>query len=222
MPEGDGPSILVVCAHPDDECLGAGGAIAVHANAGIPVDVLCLTGNDTRNRELKAAAHVLGVRHVYCSSRDDFDVDMSLAREVVDAILRSRPKIVITHSPIDYNRAHVTCSSLVDAAVEWASHVTLYPDAHRVKRVYHMEINSLHSRPQVMLDISAVYGRVVEALRKHVSQMDKAEGYYLKFYDARTALRGIQSGCDRAEAFRIVLPEHAGPFYPENATSRLV
>ncbi len=214
-------SILVVCAHPDDECIGAGGTIALHTAAGIPVDVLCLSGNGVRNPELEAACKALGVRHLYSSDRSDFDITSNLTKVIVQHIRKGHPRIIITHSPDDYNRVHALCSRIVDEAVEWASHATLFDDAHRVERIYHMEINSLISHPHVMINIDESYQQALDALTLHRSQIKKVDGFYLQLYDHRTRLRGVQAGCERAEAFRVKLPEHAGPFYPSNNVSLL-
>ena len=215
-------SILVVVAHPDDETLGAGGTIRKHAQQGAIVDVLCMTGNDTRNAEMEAACNLLGVRNLFLSERDDFSIDSSLTNEVIGAILKTRPQIVITHSSEDYNRNHTECSRVVDQAVEWASHATIFDNAHRVERIYHMEVNSLLSMPHVHVDISKTYDVALQALGEHKSQVPKSDQYYLKLYDARTRLRGVQAACDRAEAFAIVLPTHAGPFYPQNSVDSLL
>ncbi len=215
-------SILVVCAHPDDECIGAGGTIANHTTCGHRVGVLCLTGNEQRNAELRAACRRLGADLVLTSERDDFDISLALVREVADAIIRTRPQIVMTHSQDDYNRAHVETSRVVVEAVEWASHVTQYDDAHRVERVYFMEINSLITHPNVMVDITSSYDTALDALRQHQSQVEKAGGFYPRLYDARTRLRGVQAACDRAEAFTVYLPRHAGPFYHQNSVQTLL
>jgi LmbE family N-acetylglucosaminyl deacetylase len=215
-------SVLVIVAHPDDESLGAGGTIRQHTDLGIPVDVHCMTGNETRNSELKSACSYLGVRNLYQSDRDDFAIDMSLRNEIIGAILKSRPKIVITHSPEDYNVNHQQCAKIVFDAVEWASHTTLFENAHRVERIYNMEINTIISRPHVYVDISKTYKYALGAIKEHKSQMQKVDLFYEKLYDARTRLRGVQAKCDRAEAFSITLPEHVGPFYTENSVERLM
>lgn len=215
-------SILVIGAHPDDECLGTGGTILSHTVEGIPVDMLCLTGNETRNDELRAVCAKLGVRNLYLSERDDFEIDTSLTHEIIGAILKTRPTIIITHSSNDYNQDHENCSMIVDQAVEWASHVTLFDDAHRVERIYHMEVNTLLPRPNIFVEITKYYATAVSALQEHKSQIGKADEYYLKLYDARTRLRGVQSACKRAEAFSITIPEHGGPFYPKNFVDRLI
>ncbi len=216
-------SILVVVAHPDDESLGAGGTIRKHCDLGVPVDVHCMTGNATRNEEMKAACGILGVRNLFLSERDDFAIDMSLRNEVVGAILKTRPTIILTHSSDDYNVNHQECAKIVFDAVEWASHTTIFNDeAHRVQRIYNMEINTMIPRPHVYVDISDTYKFGFGALKEHKSQINKADSFYEKLYDARTRLRGTQAKCERAEAFTITLPEHAGPFYKENSIERLV
>ena len=215
-------SILVVCAHPDDETLGAGGTIHQHTRDNIPVDVLCLTGNEVRNTELQAACDILGVRKVFTSTRDDFDIDRTLIDTVVNAILESTPSIIITHSHTDYNQNHSLCAHIVSEAVEWSSHVTQFKNAHMVERIYNMEINSLLSKPNVLVNITESYDDAKSALMKHKSQMAKADGYYIKLYDARTRLRGVQGACERAEAFTITLPKHVGPFYPRNSVDSLI
>jgi LmbE family N-acetylglucosaminyl deacetylase len=215
-------SVLVVVAHPDDETLGAGGTIRKHVEQGVPVDVHCMTGNDTRNAEMRAACEILGVRHLYLSERDDFAIDSSLKNELIGAILKTRPTIMITHSLDDYNKNHVECANIVAHSVEWASHATVFDNAHRVQRVHHMEINSLFSIPNVHVDITSTYDTALQALNEHKSQNPKSDQYYLKLYDARTRLRGVQAACDRAEAFTITMPTHAGPFYPENSVESLL
>lgn len=215
-------SILVIAAHPDDECLGAGGTVRNHTRAGVPVDLLCLTGNDIRNEELASASDILGVRNLYPSNRDDFDIDRSLSDSVVEVILESRPTAIITHSDEDYNRNHRICAEIVNDSIEWASHKTMYEEPHRVEQVLQMEINTLHSHPHFIVDITASYDESLLALKKYESQLSKADEFYLDFYDARTRLRGVQGACSRAEAFTVSTPRHAGPFYQKNSRELLI
>ncbi|MHA1636448.1 MAG: PIG-L deacetylase family protein [Candidatus Thorarchaeota archaeon] len=223
MSDSSARSILVIGAHPDDETLGAGGTIRKHVDRGIPVDVMCLTATETRKIELEAACAILGVRKVYVTLRGDFEIDHNLTDEIMEIILETRPEVIITHSSEDYNENHVMCSAIVTKAVEWASHTTMFGErAHRVKRIYHMEVNSLLSRPNLIVDISKSYDLAVSALTEHKTQTPKVDNYYSKLYNARTRLRGVQAACERGEAFTVHLPEHAGPFYSKNSTDLLV
>jgi LmbE family N-acetylglucosaminyl deacetylase len=222
MSDSDTGTILMVVAHPDDESIGAGGTIRKHVDQGVKVDVHCMTGNQERNEELKAACALLGVRSLYLSERDDFAIGEDLKKEVIGAILKSRPSIIITHHSSDYNQNHQQCAMIVNQAVEWASHTTIFDDAHRVERIYNMEINTMISRPNVYVDITESYPVALAALKKHKSQIKKADSFYVKLYDARTQLRGVQANCKRAEAFSITLTEHAGPFYERNSVDSLI
>jgi LmbE family N-acetylglucosaminyl deacetylase len=73
----DAQSVLVVCAHPDDESFGLGAAISTFTAAGTSTSVLCLTHGEAstlgadvadlgtvRSEELAAAAAELGVDDV--------------------------------------------------------------------------------------------------------------------------------------------------------------
>jgi hypothetical protein len=73
----------------------------------------------------------------------------------------------------------------------------------------------------VYVDISKTYQYALGAIKEHKSQIQKADFFYEELYDARTRLRGAQAKCERAEAFSITLPEHAGPFYKENSVESL-
>ena len=69
--------ILVLSPHPDDEAIGCGGTLLRHAKAGDAVHIVFLTSGEkgghgrseaetirAREREARAAARILGVRHL--------------------------------------------------------------------------------------------------------------------------------------------------------------
>jgi LmbE family N-acetylglucosaminyl deacetylase len=110
-------SVLAVFAHPDDESLMCGGALARLADAGIRVVLMCasrgergsvsdpalLGGDDlgtVRVRELRNAAAVLGVADVLALDHGDGDLRWNNVPEfhadIVSAIERYRPEAVIT------------------------------------------------------------------------------------------------------------------------------
>ncbi|HJZ71947.1 MAG TPA: PIG-L deacetylase family protein [Vicinamibacterales bacterium] len=124
MPDGslDGPplagrTVLGIFAHPDDESLACGGTLARLADAGARVVLLCASRGEAgsisdpalvpdgdlglvRERELRDAAAVLGVAEVIILNHPDgvlrWDHVPELHDEIVDAIRRYRPDVVIT------------------------------------------------------------------------------------------------------------------------------
>ena len=113
--------VLVFAAHPDDDVLGMGGTIAVHADRGDEVHVVCVTDGsstqypgDTALRERKygeaqAAAAALGVReyvhHDFPDMRLDTVPHVDVNRVVEEHVRTLRPQVVYTAQP-DVNRDH--------------------------------------------------------------------------------------------------------------------
>ncbi len=135
--EGDlaGRSLLVCVAHPDDESLACGGLIALCAERGASVTLLCLTrgeqgpgaGNgplgDVRERELRAAAEALGVAEVVLKGYEDgmlpwVDAEV-LEADIADVIRRVRPEVVVTFDEdgLYWHPDHIAVHERTTAAV---------------------------------------------------------------------------------------------------------
>ena len=114
--------VLVLAAHPDDEVLGMGGTIALHAGAsGDEVRILCVTDGSSaqypgdsarraqKDEEARRAAAVLGVEDYVHLDLPDMRLDTLPHVEVngvVEVQLASfRPELVYTPHP-DVNRDH--------------------------------------------------------------------------------------------------------------------
>jgi LmbE family N-acetylglucosaminyl deacetylase len=113
-------NVVVFAAHPDDEVLGMGGTIAVHADRGDSVTVVCLTdGSSTqypddearraqKNDEAQAAAKVLGAEYVHLDLPDmrlDTLAHVDVNRVVEEHIRERAPEVVYTAQP-DVNLDH--------------------------------------------------------------------------------------------------------------------
>src|SRR5580693_4351525 len=107
---------MCVVAHPDDECFGFGGALALAAERGIETHVICLTDGQAatnrgeaasgeelgrmRREEFVASCKVLGVSSYelmdFHDARLEF-VDFSkTAALLVERIRRFKPNVVLT------------------------------------------------------------------------------------------------------------------------------
>ena len=108
----DARSVLVVCAHPDDESFGLGAAISTFAAAGTSTSVLCFTHGEAstlgadvadlgsvRSKELAAAAAELGVDDVrllhYADGRLADEPLDELSGAVVEMIDRSHADLLL-------------------------------------------------------------------------------------------------------------------------------
>jgi LmbE family N-acetylglucosaminyl deacetylase len=159
--------LMLVTAHPDDECFGFGGALALAAANGVETYVVCLTdGQAARNRgdaesseelgkmrreEFEASCRVLGVRHQeildYQDAHLEF-VDFSLAAGLlVERMRRFQPQVVVTFGldgGLNTHPDHMMVSALTTAAFHWCSQQKRYPEAgkiHQPQRLYHLTTN---------------------------------------------------------------------------------
>jgi len=137
--------LMAVLAHPDDESLGVGGTLAKYASEGVDVFLLTATRGDggryhghrpgddqhpgavalanIREKELRAAAAVLGVRDVSVLDYRDQHLDRASPREVVAGVAghlrRVRPDVVVTFGPDGaYGHPdHIAISQFTTAAI---------------------------------------------------------------------------------------------------------
>lgn len=137
---------LVVAPHPDDESLGAGGAIALLRDAGLPVQVLFVSDGsqshpnstaypasrlrDLRESEAKAALHLLGVSdgHLTFMRLPDTrvptpgDTEFAPAVETVAALIRQiNPDTILVPWRRDPHRDHRATWQLLHRAVALVS-----------------------------------------------------------------------------------------------------
>lgn len=159
--------LLAVLAHPDDESLGFGGAMAHYAAAGVETHLVTATlgqsgryrgipkdspehpGPDAlaaiRERELRAAVEVLGIRSVTLLGYMDAHLDEADPREaigkIVEAVRSVRPHVVLTFdSEGAYGHPdHIAISQFATAALVAAadpSHPGSALPPHAVSKFY--------------------------------------------------------------------------------------
>ena len=157
--------LMCVLAHPDDESLGTGGALALSAAEGIATYLVTATRGErgrfgdavtrpapdvvgrTREAELRAAAEELGLREVCFLDYPDGALDGVDAAEAIARIAghlrRVRPQVVVTFGPEGaYGHTdHIAISQFTTAAVVAAAdpswHLAGGPaEPHRVSKLY--------------------------------------------------------------------------------------
>jgi LmbE family N-acetylglucosaminyl deacetylase len=162
-----GLKLMCIVAHPDDECFGFGGALALAADRGIETYVLCLTDGQAgsyranaesgaalgkmRGEEFAASCEVLGInRHElmdYQDARLEF-VDFSTAAgRLVEKMRAYRPDVVMTFGGdggLNTHPDHMIVSALTTAAFHWCGQAKRYPElgpVHQAKRLFYLTTN---------------------------------------------------------------------------------
>ncbi|MFO0980723.1 MAG: PIG-L deacetylase family protein [Planctomycetota bacterium] len=169
--------IGVVAPHPDDEVIGAGGAIALHAGRGDRVSVIVMTDGaagdpeshargqivEVRRRESQAAGAVLGVASHEFVGRQDGTLapDAATVAALAQLLARERCDLVYAPSPFECHPDHVATAMIAAAACQ---SLTAPP------RLHLFEVNQQHL-PSYLLDITPVLSQKAAALRCFRSQM---------------------------------------------------
>lgn len=216
---GDDKTVLVVGAHPDDEVLGAGGAIAKHAAAGDEVHVLIVTEGTTaqyddeslieqKRADARACAEVLGVVGVHFGDLPDMRLD-DMAHVEVNAVIEEvcaevEPDVVYTHSRREVNRDHVAVHDSTLVATRPGSgveEVLAYETPSSTE--YAPETSGFE--PTLFVDITDYIDAKIEAFECY--DLETREYPHPRSAKALRALartRGTASDCATAEAFDVL------------------
>lgn len=223
-------SILAVAAHPDDVESWCAGMLARAVDAGATVRLLLITSGDKgsddprdtapdlarrREREAVEAGRQLGLTEVAFLRQPDGEVEdtRALRGEVVAAIRRWRPAVLLTHDPehpyppYTTHRDHrVVGRATLDAAYPLARDRLSFPEhmdaglaPHAVREVWLFSSN----RPTAYVDISAGFERKIAARLAHGSQT-RDPGALRAGWRERAARIGAEAGLPLAEAFVIL------------------
>ena len=120
---------LIVVAHPDDECLGAGATIRRLTREGNPVAVATMANqaaaranlSSTLAEEQQRAFAILGVEKDYAADFPNIKMNtvphLELVQFIESCIADFGAEVIITHHPSDTNNDHAITSGAAQAAV---------------------------------------------------------------------------------------------------------
>jgi len=202
-------NVLVIAPHPDDESIGCGGTICLHADRGDRVAAVFLTSGEmgltdlsegdarrTRERESEDAAGILGISSVTFLRRPDqhLEQDTLHAAQALKPILeREKPEIIYLTHERDFHRDHRASVSIVQTAVRASGIAT--------PALLGYEVLTPLTEFDRAEDISAVIRRKLKAVCAHRSQVRQFR--YDRALRAMNRFRGVMAGAGRyAEVFR--------------------
>lgn len=209
-----GETLMVVSAHVGDFVWRAGGAIALYANRGHDVHVVCLAygergesarfwrqGMDlqevkeARHAEATAAAGVLGAQlHTF----DGNDYPLVETSELLDRLVQTyrqvMPTVVLTHTEKDpWNRDHETAHTMATKA-RIISQAPGYDPGTEVLGAPPVFLFEPHQTeysgfmPDVLLDITEVWDKKLEAM-----QCMEGQQHLWDYYTEVAKSRGVQA-----------------------------
>ena len=216
---------LIVVAHPDDEVLGTGATISKLIKEGNNV-AICIMANhaaartnisDTLMDDEKEAFKIMGVDKVYQADFPNIKMNtvphLELVQFIEQAIEDFKADAIITHHPSDTNNDHVMTSYATQAASRLFQRKEGIP---ALKLFLYMEvlsstewsIDSSSSRfiPNYYVEIGK------EGVELKIRALKAYKGVMRPYPHPRSdeameglaAYRGVQAGCNYAEAFECV------------------
>jgi LmbE family N-acetylglucosaminyl deacetylase len=212
-----GERLLVLAPHPDDEVIGCGGLVALHAREGRRVQVVIAsdgvaaepTVDETAYREMREAESALGLQALGVE-RDPVFLrfpDRELAthqpglRDAIRGIILSeRPDLILAPSPVEIHPDHVALARALFDVVHEDDDVR---GILAVTSVAFYEV-SQPFQPNALVDVTSVLDVKREAISRHASQMRLRDyaGYHLGLgrYRALT----LPAEVEAAEGYRVV------------------
>ncbi len=186
--------ILVIAPHPDDECTGCGGTIALHTRAGDRVSVLQITDGrssrahgleatamaQVRAREGRAAAAILGVACLEQLGLHERAWDeAALTAALRQKIVRIQPGVIYAPSCIEFHPEHLRVARALAAALDRTIDRPLI-------RIYEISVPLTPRLANFFADTSTVADLQDAALAAYPSQADSLQfTTRLRRYSAR-------------------------------------
>ena len=182
-------NVLAVGCHPDDLEISCAGTLAKYVKLGHKV-VMCHVANGNRGhavimpdelriiriKEAQEAGKVIGVFEVVTLDVPDLEVD-SRDKEVIkaltDVIRKTKPDLIITHSPEDYMKDHLEVAQMVFDASFSASvphYFTKEATCSKIAPIFYMDtLAGVNFLPHEYVDVTEEFEIKLRALACHES-----------------------------------------------------
>lgn len=218
-------NVLFVVAHPDDEVLGAGATIHKLVKEGHKVAVATLANHaaaranlsDTLSADQEKAFSIMGVQKAYSADFPNIQMNtvphLKLVQFIESCIEDWKADSIYTHHPSDTNNDHVMTSYAAQAASRLFQRREGVP---ALKQFIYMEVPSSTEwsfdssanrfAPNMFVEIGKEGVEVkLKALEAYTGVMRPyPHPRSTEAIEGLAAYRGVQAGCNYAEAFECV------------------
>lgn len=213
--------VAVIGAHPDDELLGAGGTIALHARAGDEVHAIIVAdGAGSRypaelaavlSKQARQAAEILGFASLRFLELPDQRLDtiplIELTQLLEAALDDIDPRVVYTHFPEDVNDDHRVVARCAWVACRpyrrQLSKFAVFETPSSTEWAWPMQGTSL--QPNLFVDITATVDVKIAAMECYETELRAyPHPRSSQALRERAAYWGSQAGRRAAEPFRVL------------------
>ncbi len=231
-------NILVIAPHPDDESIGCGGTICLHADRGDHVAAMFLTSGEfalgdlprekawaIREAEAEESASILGITSVTFLRRPDHylgDGIEEAATELRPLLERLQPQLIYLPHAYEGHSDHRACQPIVQAALSstlipppallgyevWTP-LSEYDRAQNISQTMTRKLQAVCAHRSQIKQIR--YDRAVSALNEYRGTMTQVGRYAEVFQFADDRFAAIPDE-GRLEAAPLVAPRRCIPF----------
>jgi len=207
-------NILIICAHPDDEVLGAGGTIAKYSQEGYNVyTIICSSGNITspiekeitekRAKESLEAGRILGAAGTIFLGLRDMKLMKDLKNKKIrqtlkNYILNYNPVKIFTHAKDDVHIDHLAVFNAVNKICE---EINFNGDLYSFE-VWNLFNLRKRNVPRLYIDITDTFKFKVKALKLFKTPVQRLIMFlFVLPVLIRAIVAGISAHCRYAEVF---------------------
>lgn len=204
-------TILVFCAHGDDDVIGAGGTLFKYADEGKEIVTIIFTYGEkstphikeeiitkTRVEESNKVDKLIGKKSIFLGLKEggiEEDIEkLNIKDKIKELINKYKPSKIYTLSASDPHKHHRLVNKVITEVLEEMKYKNYELYAYEVWNV----INE--NAPKVYVNITPYFRKKIQAMKIYKSQRHYIFPLWLPVY-ARARMTGIKNNCKYAEMF---------------------
>jgi N-acetylglucosamine malate deacetylase 1 len=207
-------TIFVICAHNDDQIVGAGGTLAKYAKEGKEIETFIMSFGESSHPHLKKAVSAemraresfSGNKILGCGNIQHFGLtegkfiedakEKKLMPFLIRIVKEKKPTKLFTHSPDDPHPDHRAVVKLVQELIKKSR----YKNDVYVFNVWNPINIRKRNQPKMVVDISQTFKTKVKAFKAHKSQKMAIYSLLWNIY-WQAIINGYNNHCRYAEVF---------------------